>query len=109
MERGPLFSAKLLEGSMSPKKPTVKRRRLAMRLEAPNSKEVSLMADFNNWDAGAHPMKRNEDGSWGRVLILIPGRYEYKFLVDGEWSIDPKNCDFCLNCFGTQNNVMVIC
>ena len=90
-------------------KSKAKRRRVVMRLNAPGAKEVSLMGDFNNWDAGVHPMKQNEDGSWGRVLMLPPGRYEYKFLIDGEWRNDPKNCDFCLNCFGTRNNVMVIC
>jgi hypothetical protein len=38
-------------------------------------------------------------------VILLPGQYEYKFLVDGQWKQDPKNNRICPNKFGTYNNV----
>jgi hypothetical protein len=40
--------------------------------------------------------------------MLFPGRYEYKFLVDGRWQIDPAGKQMCWNCFGTQNNVIEV-
>ena len=90
-----------------PKK-KIKRRRVRFTLEVPKAKESILMGDFNNWNAKAHPMNRSERGVWEKIVILAPGRYEYKFLVDGQWLNDPKNGDFCRNSFGTQNNVVII-
>ena len=80
-----------------------------MTLKAQGAREVCLMGDFNNWNAAIHPMKRNEKELWSKAVMLTPGRHEYKFLVDGEWWNDPGNMDFCRNCFGTLNSVMVIC
>lgn len=54
--------------------------------------------DFNEWNVNTHPMKKNKRGVWEKAVMLPPGRYEYKFLVDGQWRNDPKNCDYCLNC-----------
>ena len=75
-------------------------------MEAPSAHEVSLGGDFNNWDAVSHPMKKDAKGVWKKTLVLAPGRYEYKFLVDGRWRNDPKNDKTCSNSFGTINNVI---
>ncbi|MDY6973201.1 MAG: glycogen-binding domain-containing protein [Thermodesulfobacteriota bacterium] len=40
--------------------------------------------------------------------MLYPERYEYRFLVDGQWYNDPQNDLTCPNCFGTQNNVILV-
>ncbi len=85
-----------------------KRRRVNLSLEAHNSKQVMVAGDFNAWNANTHPMKQDEKGVWKKMLILPSGRYEYKFLVDGKWQDDPKNDQKCPNCFGTQNNVLII-
>lgn len=85
-----------------------KRRRVTLSLDAPHAKEVSLMGDFNNWNAKTHPMKKNESGVWKKTVMLQPGRYEYKLMVDGQWQNDPGNDQACLNCFGTHNNVIVV-
>ena len=37
-----------------------------------------------------HPMKKSENGDWQKTAMLPAGRYEYKFLVDGQWWNDPK-------------------
>jgi len=77
-------------------------------LKAPNAKEVFLVGDFNNWDAGANPMKLDEDGSWKVSLIIPPGRYEFKLLVDGKWREGTKEEKTAPNCFGTLNNVLIV-
>jgi 1,4-alpha-glucan branching enzyme len=84
------------------------KRRVTFSLSAPMANEVSLCGDFNNWDAIAHPMKKDANRVWKKTLVLAPARYEYKFLVDGEWRNDPKNDKTCPNSFGTQNNVITI-
>jgi len=66
------------------------------------------VGDFNNWDAGANPMKLDKDGSWKVSLIFPPGRYELKFLVDGKWREGSKEEQTVPNCFGTLNNVLIV-
>jgi len=43
---------------------------------------------------------------WQKVMMLPPGQYEYKFLVDGQWRTDPNNPRQCTNCYGTNNNIL---
>ena len=86
----------------------LKKRRITFSLEAPEAREVILLGDFNNWDAKAHPMKRNQEGVWKKIVMLAPERYEYRFLVDGHWCNDPQNDLSCPNCFGSQNNIILV-
>jgi len=85
-----------------------KKRRLVFLLEAPGANEVILMADFNKWNKKVHPMKKDENGIWSKTVVIPPGRYEYKFLVDGEWWNDPKNQDVSYNQHGTLNSVLAV-
>lgn len=85
-----------------------KRRRVVFSLDTPKATEVFVAGDFNVWKAEKHPLKRNPDGVWKKIAFLLPGSYEYKFIVDGVWELDPKNQRVCPNQFGTQNNVITI-
>lgn len=46
--------------------------------------QVALAGDFNGWDPLRAPLARGADGLW-RVYVpaLAPGRYRYKFVLDG--------------------------
>lgn len=85
-----------------------KKRRIRFSLKAPDADEVILMGDFNQWDVNKHPMRRDDRGVWTKDVVILPGKYEYKFLVDGRWQIDPGNKNICPNCFGTLNNVLEV-
>ena len=54
------------------------------------------------------PMKKNEKGIWNKIVMLLPGTHEYKFLIDGEWRHDPKNDQRCYNQHGTLNSVITV-
>ncbi|MFC1858884.1 glycogen-binding domain-containing protein [Thermodesulfobacteriota bacterium] len=86
----------------------IKRRRVTFAYVAPKAKEVILMGDFNGWDPQKHPMKKDDRGVWTKVAMIPAGRWEYKFMVDGQWRIDPENDRLCPNRFGTRNNVMLV-
>ncbi len=47
-----------------------------------NPKRVNLFGSFNGWNRESIPMK-NENGVYKVSVPLNPGRYEYKFFVDG--------------------------
>ena len=86
-------------------KKDIKRRKITFEFESSDAKKVNLMGDFNNWNPKKHPMKNDGNGVWTKAVMLFPGKYEYKFLVDGEWKDDPQNDQKYLNSFGTLNNI----
>ena len=47
-------------------------------------------------------------GGWEMRLQLEPGRYEYKFIVDGQWMEDPTAAENVTNWYGTLNSVRYI-
>ncbi len=71
-------------------------------------KRVSLSGDFNGWSPDATPMKRHDDGHWETTVELAPGRYEYKFVRDGEWMPDLLARENVLNRHGTLNSVIEV-
>jgi 1,4-alpha-glucan branching enzyme len=75
---------------------------------APEAQEVHLVGDFNNWNSSANPMKKDKKGIWKISPSLKPGRYEYRFLVDGNWENDPVCCECVPNEFGSQNCVRIV-
>ena len=69
---------------------------------APEAQQVFLAGSFNDWNPADIPMKRLDDGTWSTELKLEPGKYEYKFVVNGAWWAPP--CEGCVeNAFGTLN------
>jgi 1,4-alpha-glucan branching enzyme len=86
-------------------KQKIKRKKASFAIEAPLAEKVVLMGDFNHWNPNVHPMKNDGKGIWTKAVIIPPGRYEYKFLIDGDWRKDPGNEQTCPNCFGTLNSV----
>lgn len=78
------------------------------RFFAPQAKRVSLAGNFNNWDTKALTAKKDSRGNWSVKVNLRPGRYEYKFVVDGTWLNDPR-CSACAsNSFGSQNCIVEV-
>lgn len=57
---------------------------------ADGARSVCLIGDFNNWNASAHRMQHQADGSWLLHVALPRGRHYYQFLVDGEPVLDPE-------------------
>jgi len=61
----------------------IKQRKVTFSLENTDANEVFLVGDFNEWNPKTHPMKSDGNGTWVRDVIISPGKYEYKFMVDG--------------------------
>ena len=83
-------------------------KKVVFSLEAPGANKVMLVGDFNNWDDSSTPLRKVKSSKWERELQLTSGRYEYKFVVDGNWVNDPKNSATVWNTFGTQNSVLEV-
>ena len=83
-------------------------KKITFKLHAPDAERVLLAGDFNSWDPEKHPLRKYSNGQWKKMLSLSPGRYEYRFVVDGQWQNDPE-CTTCLpNPFGGNNCVLIL-
>ena len=71
---------------------------------------ASVLGDFNEWSADAHPMKRRKDGSFFVVIYLKPGReYRYRYLLDGKrWENDWNSERYAPNEFGSEDSVVSV-
>jgi 1,4-alpha-glucan branching enzyme len=103
-----LFKQRRYNMSTAKPKPKAKRRRVTFALDFPLAGEVILMGDFNQWNPKTHPMKKDNGGVWKKNTLLYPGRYEYRFMVDGQWLNDPDNPRTCPNSYGSYNNIVVV-
>jgi chromosome partitioning protein len=77
--------------------------------EASDVRSLKLVGDFNNWtpDQNAE-LEKAEDGTWQKIVPLSPGKYHYKFIVDGEWMEDPSNPESVVNDFGGIDSVVEV-
>ena len=73
----------------------------------PTAKEVKVFGSFNNWDLKNELRLKKKKGGWSITLELEPGRYEYKYLVDGVWQVD-QNAEREPNMLGTEDSVIII-
>lgn len=92
--------------------PTTQQTRFSFR--APDAQQVFLAGTFNEWKADGTPMEKSDTGNWSAELELLPGRYEFKFVVDGQWCCE-ANCDESSECpqcvpngLGTMNRVIEV-
>lgn len=76
---------------------------------APGAESVSLVGDFNDWDARLSPMRADRDGRlWTVTIPLPPGRHRYAFLVNGaRWLADPS-APRAPDDFGTPSSVVTV-
>jgi len=85
-----------------------KTRTVEFRFYDPQAKHVALVGDLTGWSKDPVLLVSDGHGYWKATIGLAPGRYEYKFLVDGEWRSDP-NCRLSVpDGFGALNNVVTV-
>ncbi len=68
------------------------------------AREVLLAASFTDWQYKAIKMKKSAEG-WVANVKIRPGKYWYKFVVDGNWTIDEDNTTREMDDEGNVNSV----
>jgi Glycogen recognition site of AMP-activated protein kinase len=71
------------------------------------AKIVILSGSFNNWNQSQFVFGREGD-QWVCRIDLEPGRHAYKFIVDGNWILDPANPNTEDDDYGVQNSVVIV-
>jgi 1,4-alpha-glucan branching enzyme len=94
--------------TMTPK-PDRQCREVGFVLECKGAKHVHVCGEFNDWSPTCLPMIGDPAvGLWEKRLILEPGRYQYKFVVDGKWVHDPGAGENVPNVHGSLNSVVEV-
>lgn len=76
-------------------------------VEAPNAAQVQVAGDFNDWKAASGEMEP-AGRVWKRTLKLAPGRYRYRYVIDGQWCRDPHNAAVEPSPFGGDDSLLVL-
>lgn len=75
---------------------------------AGKAEKVFVAGSFNGWSKEATPLKAEEKGVFRTALALKPGKYTYKFVVDGAWTTDKENPRQEADDFGGNNSFLKI-
>jgi 1,4-alpha-glucan branching enzyme len=96
-------------GMSPPDSPNRGKRRILFQCLAKPGSEVFVAGDFNEWNQGKHRLTdKGHPGHFRRHIFLKPGNLEYKFVIDGEWQIDPECTKWSPNQFGSLNSVVKV-
>jgi hypothetical protein len=68
--------------------------------------KLFLAGNFNNWNPADEKYLLHDDdgdGMWSINVSLPPGTYQYKFVIDGQWTKDPHSPSDAPDGFGGRN------
>jgi hypothetical protein len=68
---------------------------------------VALAGSFNNWNQSQFIFGKEGD-DWVCRIDLEPGQHAYKFIVDGNWLLDPANPNTEDDDYGVKNSVITV-
>jgi len=94
--------------SLSGTQSATNERTVELQLSAPQAKSVNVCGTFNGWRTNAGRMTKDFRGTWKGSMQLKPGKYEYRFFVDGQWVDDPRAKKTVANQFGSKNAVLEV-
>ena len=96
-------------GTAAPGGAAVGMRTVPFTVKAGKNANVFLAGTFNDWnDSKTRMSDADGDGVYEIVLLLEPGSYQYKFVVDGNWQADANNPDGTEDGFGGQNSLLEV-
>jgi AMP-activated protein kinase-like protein len=68
---------------------------------------VAVAGSFNDWNQ-SQVLCAKEPAEWVCRIDLAPGKYTYKFIIDGDWILDPDNPNTEDDERGFTNSVLVV-
>lgn len=66
---------------------------------------ISVLGDFNNWDAAATPLRKVKGGTWKEIVDLeVDNQYAFRYYINNNiWYNDPKADGYALGDQGSEN------
>ncbi|WP_053991249.1 hypothetical protein [Mangrovimonas sp. TPBH4] len=72
-----------------------------------DAEKVILAGSFNDWNEEQIEMTKTANG-WTITILLPGGKHHYKYIVDGDWIVDPDNPVKEYDSKGYINSVMMV-
>ncbi|MCD6380606.1 glycogen-binding domain-containing protein, partial [bacterium] len=84
-------------------------REITFSIVLKNCSRIAVIGSFNSWNPKAAPMVKTEEGIWKTTIVISPGRYSYKFLIDNKIRISDSSCKLEeADGFGGVNSVLIV-
>jgi hypothetical protein len=79
-------------------------------LENSRARRVSVVGDFNKWNAASDPMTQSGVGGlWSAMIPMVPGRHVYGFMIDDSlFVLDPREPRARDPDLGTEASVIMV-
>jgi hypothetical protein len=78
---------------------------VALRWRGEEAAEVAVAGEWTDWKP--LPLVKEADGGWVLRPRLLPGRYQYKWVVDGEWQVS-RDLPVVADAAGIENNQLEV-
>ncbi|TSE07116.1 MULTISPECIES: isoamylase early set domain-containing protein [Aquimarina] len=76
---------------------------------AKEATNVSVAGEFNEWNAEATVLKKLKNGNFkGTIDLPKDNNFEFKYLVDGEWTNEEEADGYLWNDFAAADNSLLI-
>jgi chromosome partitioning protein len=82
--------------------------KVALRFYDFTGRDVKLAGSFNDWRPDQGVVTRTANGIVEKIVMLMPGTYQYRLVVDGLWQEDPSNPEQVPNYSGGYNSVLQV-
>ncbi len=86
--------------------PVVEEGLVVFYFEYSGATNVAVAGDFSNWNR--IPLQEVKDGVFKAELNIDPGRYQYRFFVNGNWITDPENPQKISDGRGGENSLLEV-
>ncbi|MBT8261391.1 MAG: isoamylase early set domain-containing protein [Bacteroidia bacterium] len=79
--------------------------KVTFTVPASEASEVKVAGSFNEWKADSTPLKKLKNGSFkGTVNLDKDQSYEFRYVVDGNWTNDEQADSYHWNEFAAAEN-----
>ncbi len=70
--------------------------KVIFKVKGQRIKKIAVSGDFNEWDKKDY-LWVNKNGIWEKTILLSPGKYLYKFIVNRDEEIINPNSEYSIN------------
>lgn len=70
--------------------------KVIFKTKGPQIKSIAISGDFNEWDKKDYFLINNS-GIWEKTIVLSPGKYLYKFIINNDKEIINHNSEYSVN------------
>jgi len=83
--------------------------KVTFSLLAKDAKSVSVAGEFNEWDTKATVLKKLKNGTFkGTVDLPKDNKFEFKYVVDGQWTNETEADGYQWNDFAAAENSLLV-